>query len=95
MDGLSWNEHAPDTAAKAAPSQLGLASARRPSTDLLTFAASAMARVEDTLGHALACAEDEGCPPKLSEALRYTLFPRRGAHPPATGARRRLGLRRR
>ena len=75
MDGLSWNEHAPDTAAKAAPSQLGLASARRPSTDLLTFGASAMARVEDTLGHALACAEDEGCPPKLSAALRYTLFP--------------------
>lgn len=75
MDGLNWLERTPETALKSTQSGTESAAPQAPATDLLTFAATAMARVEDTLDHALGCADAEGCPPKLSEALHYTIFP--------------------
>lgn len=70
MDGLSWIEQAPDAVARTAPPvRMGILS------DLQDFAASAMGRVENALDESIAAAESEGCPPRLAEAMRYTVFP--------------------
>ena len=69
MDGLSWIDQTPNGLPLSPPAAIS------PPADLNDFARSAMGRVESTIAFAIDCAVTEGCPPRLAEAMRYTVFP--------------------
>ena len=71
MDGIGWIEQTPDGHGRSPSSH----TPRARQSDLLEFAGTAMERVEAALEEAIAYAEAGSCPPRLAEALRYTVFP--------------------
>lgn len=75
MDGLNWTEQASDAGPMLASASSSSTQASPSLDGLLAFAGTAMARVETKLGAALSVAEEQGCPPRLFQALNYTIFP--------------------